>query len=51
MIQVEGIQGCGFPVLAYIYFITFMIFVTFIMFNLFIAIILEGFQKQLTEEA
>jgi regulatory protein YycI of two-component signal transduction system YycFG len=28
-----------------------MIFVTFIMLNLFIAIILEGFQKQLTEEA
>lgn len=51
MIQREGIQGCGFPALAYIYFITFMIFVTFIMFNLFIAIILEGFQKQLTEEA
>ena len=36
--------------LSYTYFISFMIFMTFIMLNLFIAIILEGFQKQLNNE-
>lgn len=36
--------------LGYTYFISFMIFMTFIMLNLFIAIILEGFQRQLNKE-
>lgn len=49
--QKDGIQGCGSHIISYFFFMSFMIFVTFIMLNLFIAIILEGFQKQLTEEA
>lgn len=45
--QLEGIQGCGKPWLAYPYFMSFQVLMTFTMLNLFIAIILEAFGRQL----
>ncbi len=44
-----GISGCGTN-LSYLFFTVFQIFIGFIMLNLFIAIILEGFRKELLEE-
>ena len=48
--QENGVQGCGSPVISNLYFISFQIYVTFILLNLFIAIILEAFSKQLSDE-
>lgn len=48
--QANGVQGCGFPVLSNLFFISFQLYVTFILLNLFIAIILEAFLKQLSDE-
>ena len=42
-LQADGVQGCGSPASAHIYFISFMVVVSFIFLNLFIAIILESF--------
>ena len=44
------IEGCGDPVLAYVYFLSFMLTVSFIFLNLFIAIILESFASSMDEE-
>ena len=44
-LQRDGVQGCGSPIAAYIYFISFMVMVSFIFLNLFIAIILESFNS------
>lgn len=45
------VNGCGSPLAAYIYFISFMIVVPFIFLNLFIAIILEGFTNSSKTES
>jgi hypothetical protein len=42
-LQRDGVQGCGSPVAAHFFFISFMVVVSFIFLNLFIAIILESF--------
>jgi hypothetical protein len=49
-LQEDGVQGCGSPIAAYTYFISFMVVVSFIFLNLFIAIILESFNTTQDEE-
>lgn len=39
-------MGCGKPVQAVIYFLSFMVIMSFVFLNLFIAIILENFNIQ-----
>ena len=46
----DGIQGCGSPATAILFFTSFMILVSFIFLNLFIAIILEAFAKSQLEQ-
>jgi hypothetical protein len=36
-------NGCGYPTVALLYFVSFLLIVTLVFLNLFIAIILEGF--------
>ena len=47
----NGIQGCGKPGLAKMYFISYMLVVALIFINLFIVIIFESFQESQIEEA
>jgi hypothetical protein len=47
----NGIQGCGRPGLARLYFFSYMIVVALIFINLFIVIIFESFQESQIEEA
>lgn len=49
-VQRDGIQGCGNPYVAVIFFTSFMLLVSFIFLNLFIAIILEAFAKSQLEQ-
>lgn len=45
-----NIEGCGSPMLATLFFISFMVIVSFIFLNLFIAIILESFESSQDDE-
>ena len=49
-IKKDGIQGCGSPIAAYMYFLSFMIVVSFIFLNLFIVVIFESFENSKNEE-
>ena len=40
--QENGIQGCGSPHFAYIYFISFMIVISMLIMNLSVATVIEG---------
>jgi hypothetical protein len=40
--QENGIQGCGSPLFAYIYFISFMIVISMLIMNLSVATVIEG---------
>ena len=44
------IKGCGNPLYATLFFLSFMLIVSFIFLNLFIAIILESFASSMDEE-
>lgn len=44
------IEGCGDPLKAMMFFVSFMVIVSFIFLNLFIAIILESFDTSKDEE-
>lgn len=48
-IQKDGIQGCGSPMVAYVYFLSFMIVVSFVFLNLFIVVIFESFENSKNE--
>jgi hypothetical protein len=48
--QSDGIMGCGSQSMSYFYFISFMVLVTFILLNLFVAVVLENFNLNLTED-
>ena len=49
-IKEHDISGCGSPMAANIYFISFMVIVSFVFLQLFIAIILESFNTSSDEE-
>lgn len=36
-------QGCGNPIVSYVFFISFVVIISLVFLNLFVAIILEGF--------